>query len=329
MRLAIRFLKAAALSLVASPVVAQDGNCPAGPGAAFGIVGYQCANCGFSRGKGQRASYSFLSEPVVVETVGGSRILAGDVIEAVNGQPITTRNGSDQFTYPAAGENTITVRRGRDHQTIRISVSSSVCEAVGGGLRGGVGIGSGAGVGTGSGVSGGTAPGAGSGVGAGVGAGSANGTAGRGAGAGAGVGRDVRIRGTVQVDSTVPLIIIDGVVQNGGAGATGSGSAPRTGKYGFAVACEPSCTAATDRDGALAYTYYKYDGPPPIVAIRAGSPTERAGVKIGDLLLKIDGRSIVDPEGALALARIDKRESVRLTIRRDGKDLDYLITVGR
>ena len=134
-----------------------------------------------------------------------------------------------------------------------------------------------------------------------------------------------RIRGPSQID-TAPLIIIDGaVVQNGTAGPPGSGNAARIGKYGFAVSCEPSCVAATDTDGPLVYTYYKYDAPPPIVAIRAGSPTERAGVKIGDVLLKIDGRSILEADGALALARIDKKESVRLTIRRDGKELEYVV----
>ena len=138
----------------------------------------------------------------------------------------------------------------------------------------------------------------------------------------------VRIGGgtAAGVVDTGPLIIIDGVVQNGTAGPPGVGGAARIGKFGFAVSCEPSCAAATDTDGPLMYTYYTYDGPPPVVAIHAGSPSERAGVKIGDLLLRIDGKSIVDPEGALALARIDKKESVRLTVRRDGKEIEYVLT---
>lgn len=45
------------------------------------------------------------------------------------------------------------------------------------------------------------------------------------------------------------------------------------------------------------------------------------------MLLKIDGHPITDDTGALLLARIDKRESVRLTVRRDGKELDYLLTI--
>jgi PDZ domain len=312
MSIHFRFPKSAVLLLVATPIVAQENSsCVTGPGAAFGIVGYQCANCGVSRANGRQTSYSFFAEPVVVEAAEGSRILAGDVVEAVNGQPITTRSGSDQFTYPRAGENSLTVRRGRDHRTIRLSISSSgACDGSSGGVHPGVGLGSGAGAG--SGVSGST-----------------------GAGTGTGVGRAyvVSLRdwgfGSIRFTSrsdTGPLIIIDGVVQNGNFPSL---SAAKIGKYGFAVSCEPSCTAATDTDGPLIYTYYKYDVPPPIAAVRAGSPSERAGVRLGDVLLRIDGKSIVDPEGALALARIDKQESIRLTVRRDGKEQDFVIHAAR
>src|SRR5262249_16354991 len=87
-------LKAIAPLFAAAQLLAQDtGSCPATPGGAFGITGYQCANCGVSRVKGQRASYSFMTEPVVVDAVPGGKIVAGDVIEAVNGKPITTRAG--------------------------------------------------------------------------------------------------------------------------------------------------------------------------------------------------------------------------------------------
>jgi C-terminal processing protease CtpA/Prc len=77
------------------------------------------------------------------------------------------------------------------------------------------------------------------------------------------------------------------------------------------------------------YTYYKYDGSPPIVAVRTGSPSDRAGVKIGDLLLRIDGKSVAESDGALALARLDKKDSVRLTIRRDGREIDFVISAPR
>ena len=102
-----------------------------------------------------------------------------------------------------------------------------------------------------------------------------------------------------------------------------------TGKYGFAVACQPSCTAVTGKDGPLFFTYYKYGGFPPIVAVRPGSPAERAGVKVGDRVTKIDGRSILEEDGALRLASVDQRETLRLTVQRDGKDVEYVLKFAR
>lgn len=309
------FVHAAIPLLCAASLVAQEAVvCSTGPGVALGITGYQCANCSFNFVKGRRASYSFMTEPVVTNVADGSKVLVGDVVEAVNGKPITTNAGSDQFAYPAVGENTVTVRRGRDHQTIRISGAETLAWV---GAKGIVGCGvSGAG---------------GRGIGRGVGGGSATG-----GGTGDGVrysnwsasfatsntnGRNITIRGAAQSD-TGPLIIVDGVVVSGSSQTIGS---PKTGKYGFAVSCESECKPATDTDGPLMYTYYKHGTPPSIVAVRENSPAERAGLKVNDVLLKIEGRSIVDDEAALLLARVDKRDSVRLTVRRDGKEFDLLL----
>jgi len=143
----------------------------------------------------------------------------------------------------------------------------------------------------------------------------------------------IRIRGFNSLSqSNQPLMIIDGVrvdpaqdrpfveFRRGDEG---------TGKYGFAVACQPSCTAVTGKDGPLFFTYYKYGGFPPIVAVRPGSPAERAGVKVGDRVTKIDGRSILDEDGALRLASVDQRETLRLTVQRDGKDVEYVLKFAR
>jgi predicted metalloprotease with PDZ domain len=57
------------------------------------------------------------------------------------------------------------------------------------------------------------------------------------------------------------------------------------GRFGFAFTCEPRCNASTGRDGALIHTYYKYPDFPPITAIGPGSAAERAGLKVGDLVV--------------------------------------------
>src|SRR5262245_4395666 len=117
------------LVLAASRLVAQARDiCPIGPGVAFGIVAYQCANCGFKQDA--RPIYSFFAEPVVLEVNGKTGVSAGDVVEAVNGKPITTSAGAEQFTYPSAGVSSISVRRGRDRQVISVTIpSSSTCES--------------------------------------------------------------------------------------------------------------------------------------------------------------------------------------------------------
>jgi PDZ domain len=312
--------------LLTTPVIAQEtGSCSAGPGAAFGVVGYQCANCAYSR-QGQRPSFTFMAEPLVLEVRDGSGIRAGDVIEAVNGKPITTSAGSEQFTYPPIGENSITVRRGREHQTIRVTLDDAQWkEACIRYTR--VGMGTAAGYGAAAGVGTGSSAGVAGGVGSGASTATATGSgAGTGASAGSGWGSSANIRVRGGTIGSKPIIVVDGVVMEGGSSNTQPAIGARTGKFGFAVACEPSCTAATDVDGALMYTYYKYDVPPQIAAVRTGSPAERAGIRVGDILLRIDGHSIVDADGALALARIDKKESVRLTVRREGKDLEYAVT---
>src|SRR5262249_21324212 len=76
------------------------------------------------------------------------------------------------------------------------------------------------------------------------------------------------IRGSVVRTDTGPLYIVDGAVVD----PVSSFRVPKTGRFGFAVSCESQCTPLTDRDGTLMYTYYRYESPPPIIAVRAGSP---------------------------------------------------------
>jgi hypothetical protein len=265
-------------------------NCPSGPGASFGIMAYQCASCGYKHEKGERPAYSFFAEPVVLQTYGAGVLVAGDVVESVNGKPITTSSGAEQFTYPPVGANTIAIRRGRERRVFEVNVvdASAACaprsmirdDSIYSAL----------------------------------------------------IQQMKRLQeitqrtdsASVRIRSLLndPVLVIDGVRVT-----KSSGSDERTGKYGFAVGCLPSCTATTAKEGVTHYTYYRYDGFPPIVAIRAGSPAERAGLKLGDIITKVDGHSVLEAEGALRLSRADNAESLRLTVRRDGKDSDYVIKV--
>jgi hypothetical protein len=112
-----------------------------------------------------------------------------------------------------------------------------------------------------------------------------------------------------------PLIVIDGVVQ------PPRNSAPQTGRFGFAVECRPSCSRKQGTDGEY---YYKYDGYPRIVEVREQSAAAKAGLRVGDLLTKVEGRSILE-DGVLQ--RLEQRDQLHVTVERDGKAIDAVLVV--
>lgn len=305
--------------------------CPSGPGAAFGISAYQCANCGFKQG--DRPIYSFFAEPVVVEANGSTGVTAGDVIEAVNGKPITTSAGAEQFTYPPAGENLITLRRGRERQTVRATVAAACDGGTGEAqftldaiervsvIRGDAAA-------------------------AKYGSSAASGVVEITTRRSPGTPRPpvsvldssrIRVRELAEFSDAMrqrtgvdPLIIVDGVpVDARRYRVLDPGAYPPVGRYGFAVECAKGCTGARGKDGPIHYAYNRYEAFPQIVAVRTDSPAGRAGLQPGDLVVKVEGRSVLEDEGARHLGRLELIEMVRLTVRRGGKDLDYVIRADR
>ena len=85
--------------------------CTQGPGASYGITGYQCASCGLRRLDGVSATYFFGTEPVVNDASPTSPFLKGDVITVVDGKPITTAEGAQEFATPRPGRHAIEFRR--------------------------------------------------------------------------------------------------------------------------------------------------------------------------------------------------------------------------
>ena len=123
-------------------------------------------------------------------------------------------------------------------------------------------------------------------------------------GAGEGIGRGVPVIGGV------PIIVINGVVQPRGT------SRPEAGKFGIASACEPSCSVKRLPTGGY---YYKYDSYPRVVQVRQRSAAERAGIQVGDVIIEVEGRSILEDGSLLTL---EQRDQVRMTVRRDDTTID-------
>ena len=306
------------LLLSAASLTAQSGsNCQYGPGAAFGVVGYQCANCGFKQEAGRRPSYTFFAEPtvtqvdrpspfastsplIVIDGVVQNSVAAGDVIEAVDGHPITTQAGADLFAFPPAGSHSLTLRRGRERQVLDFSVSTT-CDSRASRFPGTPAFGAFKARADSLRYLGDTVYIRGDSVYGGAGSGAAL---------------------AARVSST-----IDGIRRGSGRG-TGRGgatlnSSPVIGKFGVAVECAPSCTVQRLANGEM---HYKYEGYPRVIEVREHSAADRAGLRVGDLITKVEGRSILAED---ALRDSEQKDQLHMTLRRDGKDIDVVMVVVR
>jgi Do/DeqQ family serine protease len=67
-----------------------------------------------------------------------------------------------------------------------------------------------------------------------------------------------------------------------------------------------------------------------IAGVMRGSPADKAGVKPGDLLVAIDGKPVTDAQVMLGLiAALAPGQSSRFNLRRDGREVDLAITIGK
>ena len=68
------------------------------------------------------------------------------------------------------------------------------------------------------------------------------------------------------------------------------------------------------------------DGAPAVVAVLKGSPAERAGMAVGDVILEVNGRGVLGGEAAReALADSEPAKPVRLTVRRGGEERTFTL----
>ena len=293
-----------------------------GPGASLGVTAYQCASCSFKRETG-RTVYGFNAEPVVTLVSPWSALRAGDVVEAVDGKPITTADGAGAFAYPfelpvvrAGGvqpliivdgavqprDLTLGVRVRRDGQSttlvapIRDNCGTDFAwstynlrvrlDSARNRIAGSI---------------------------------TGGGRGGRvGAGATVVLPESIRVRMPAwnSRDSTQQLVIRMLDVLRTGPGAAG--------RFGFALACTPSCTRTHARDGT---EYWKFDGYPAVAEVRTGKPAASAGIIVGDTVTAIDGQSILTDDGALRFLRnAQTAATLRVTVRRDGKEAEFLLT---
>jgi membrane-associated protease RseP (regulator of RpoE activity) len=345
-----RLAAAAALVIAGAPALAQSVRmCGNGPSETYGISSFSCESCA-DRDLGDGGTLLlFDAEPVVRRIKGNTGVRVGDVIVAVDGKPITTREGAVLFNDAPVARHVLRVRRGAAMQDVVIPAVEG-CPAVELAHR------------TQTGVS------------------YHDGRMTRGVttyhfremglfrqsspadvvdelqtniealeakidAIGVALARGIRdtlgsvtrAGGGAPADSRVELLqgLARSIPDLAGE-VTGLAIrietlrrmiGPDDSRFGFAVVCA-RCIRAKAPSG----TYYMiYREPPTVALIRGESPAALAGLRVNDRLLEIDGVSMVTDAGALAFDRASApgsgKDRIRLTILRDGRRQDLTLVI--
>src|SRR5262245_25113475 len=102
----------------------------------------------------------------------------------------------------------------------------------------------------------------------------------------------------------------------------------------FATAAPAADDPKKDDDKPTGYIGVKLmaeeGGPITVAETVEGSPAEKAGLKAGDVIKKVAGKAVADPQEVAKKIRGSKPgDKVVLTIERDGKEKEITITVGK
>ena len=261
--------------------------CPGGlePRGDVGIASFECSNCTWVT-DGTDRTWSFTSEPKVLAVKPGSpadgKIREGDAIVAVDGYLITTGEGGRRLANLKPGQVvSMVVRSGNRERTVEI-VPDSECPR-------------------------------------------------RGAYAAAPALAAVpdvpdaapAVSASVGVAATVPRAAVaprpDAAPGSLGV-AVSVGPVPRptytllpSGWFGFGIQCTNCRWSVEDETGK---SEWAFSVPPEIRSVQDGSPADAAGLRRGDVLLEIDGESLISRDGGRRFGSIEPGETVRWTYRR-------------
>ena len=97
------------------------------------------------------------------------------------------------------------------------------------------------------------------------------------------------------------------------------------GWLGMGLECS-RCTLTTSEIGAPGA--WTFSAPPRVFSVDADGPADRAGLRIGDTLVAIDGVALVTARGGRAFGGIRPRQAVRLTYHREGREQTVRLVAG-
>jgi hypothetical protein len=107
------------------------------------------------------------------------------------------------------------------------------------------------------------------------------------------------------------------------AGAGLLGGTPPTGTLGIGFSCSHCGTRTNEESGE---DVWYFTGPLEVTSVTLGSPADGAGIQRGDLIRAIDGHDIESDEGGLAFTRIESGKSVQLSIvKRNGSEMSVAL----
>ena len=71
------------------------------------------------------------------------------------------------------------------------------------------------------------------------------------------------------------------------------------------------------------------DGSVAVVSVMGDSPAEKAGLKMGDVLVSVGGVEAADLQTVVdAIRKLKPKDKVKIRVKRDGKEKDVEVTVG-
>lgn len=129
--------------------------------------------------------------------------------------------------------------------------------------------------------------------------------------------------------TTVAAIRASSQVQGAGP-ERGESSGPRPLLFGFALECV-RCESRSPRGfpGRGPLATWRYDEYPRVVDVSPDGAAARAGIRPGDVLMDIDGVSLLTDSGAQRFSALRAGDTVRLTLSRAGKTFDTTLPLFR
>jgi membrane-associated protease RseP (regulator of RpoE activity) len=88
------------------------------------------------------------------------------------------------------------------------------------------------------------------------------------------------------------------------------------GWFGFGFQCTDCRWSVSEGDGVATWEFSR---PPEVSSVQKESPAETAGLRRGDVLLEIDGESLLTADGGRRFGSVEPGQSVRWTYRREGR----------